>query len=96
MKDYLIIDREGILNVQKEFYQKLYKKGNTIDIEDSSLDWVNQYTRKIPEDLKEKLEEEIELEVLKESLSSMKHNTLPWPDGCSYEFLKIFWEELNI
>ena len=35
LKENLIKDREGILKAQKDFYQKLYSKGNTTNLKDN-------------------------------------------------------------
>ena len=48
IKNNLIKDREGILNAQKSFYQKLYSKGNTTTLDRSPLNWVTQYIQRIP------------------------------------------------
>ena len=95
IKDRLIKDREGILKAQKDFYQKLYSKGNTTNLEQSPLNWVTQHIRKLNENTKEKLEEEINLLEIEKVLFKMKNNKAPGPDGYCYEFFKIFWEEIK-
>ena len=95
IKDRLISDREGILKAQKYFYQKLYSKGNTTNLEQSPLNWVTQHIRKLNENTKEKLEEDINLLEIEKVLFKMKNNKAPGPDGYCYEFFKIFWEDIK-
>ena len=91
LKDNLIKNREGILKAKKDFYQKLYSKGNTTNLEQSPLNWVIQYVKR----LKEKLEEDINLFEIEKVLFKTKNNKSPGPDGYSYEFFKIFWEDMK-
>ena len=51
-KDNLITNRQEILKTQKDFYQKLYTKGQNTDLERSNLYWVTQYVRKISNERK--------------------------------------------
>ena len=53
LKDNLIKNREGILKAQKEFYQKLYSKGNTTNLEQSPLNWVIQHIKRLKDTTKE-------------------------------------------
>ena len=96
LKDNLIKDREGIINAQKDFYQKLYSKGNTTTLEGSPLYWVTQHIQRITDNIKNKLEEEITIAEIEEVLFKMKNNKAPGPDGYRYEFFKIFWEEMKL
>ena len=91
----LVKDREGILNAQKEFYQKLYRKEETINLENSSLHWVTQYIKRIPGGIKEELEKEVELEEIKITVFATKNNKSTGLDGFSNEFLKLFWVDLK-
>ena len=85
-KENLITNRQEILKTQKDFYQKLYKKGQTTDLERSDLHWVTQYVRKISNEKKLKLEQNINIEELEKVLFKTKNNKAPGPDGYSYEF----------
>ena len=51
--------------------------------------------RKLNNTKKEKLEENIKLTEIETVLFKMKNNKSPGPDGYSYEFFKIFWENLK-
>ena len=95
LKDKLIKNREGILKAQKDFYQKLYSTGNTTNLDQSPLNWVTQHMRRLNNTKKEKLEENINLTEIETVLFKMKNNKSPGPDGYSYEFFKIFWENLK-
>ena len=88
LKDNLIKDKEGILNVQKNFYQKLYSKGNTITLDRPPLNWVTQYIQRITDETKNKLEEDITIKEIEEVLFKTKNNRAPGPDGYSYGFFK--------
>ena len=94
-KENLITNRQEILKTQKDFYQKLYKKGQTTDLERSDLHWVTQYVRKISNEKKLKLEQNINIEELEKVLFKTKNNKAPGPDGYSYEFFKIFWDDIK-
>ena len=64
-------------------------------MERSNLHWVTQYVRKIPNESKQKLEQNISLEEVEKVLFNTKNNKAPGPDGYSYEFFKIFWDNIN-
>ena len=91
LNDNLIQHREGILKAQKDFYQKLYSKGNTTNLDQSPLNWVIQQIRRLNNTKKEKLEKNINLTEIETVLFKMKNNKSPNPDGYSYKFFKIFW-----
>ena len=55
LKDNLIKNREGILKAEKDFYQKLYSKGNTTNLEQSPLNWVIQYVKRLKDTKKGKI-----------------------------------------
>ena len=95
LNDNLIKNREGILKAKKDFYQKLYSKGNTTNLDQSPLNWVIQHIRRLNNTKKEKLEENINLTEIETVIFKMKNNKSPCPDGYSYEFFKIFWEDLR-
>ena len=96
LKDNLVKNKKGILKAQKDFYQKLYSKGNTTYLDQSPLNWVTQYIRRLNDTTKEKLEEDINLLEIERVLFKMKNNKAPGPDGYSYDFFKIFWEDIKI
>ena len=93
--DKLITDRQGILNTQKDFYQKWYKEGQNTKLERSNLHWVTQYVRKISNETKQKLEQNITIEEVEKVLFKTKNNKAPGPDGYSYDFLKLFWDDIK-
>ena len=95
LKDNLVKDRKGILKAQKDFYQKLYTEGNSTDLDQSPLNWVTQYIQRITDVTKDKLEEDINMIELEDTLFKTKNNKAPGPDGYSYEFFKTFWEEIK-
>ena len=86
-KDKLITDCQGILKTQKDFYQKLYKEGQNTKLERSNLHWVTQYVRKISNETKLKLEQNITLKEIEMVLFQTKNNKAPGPVGYSYKFL---------
>ena len=79
LKDNLIKHREGILKAQKDFYQKLYSKGNITNLEQSPLNWVIQHIRRLNNTKKEKLEEDINLTEIETVLFKMKKTQITWP-----------------
>ena len=70
-------------------------KGNTTNLDQSPLNWVTQYIRRINDTTKEKLEEDINLLEIENVLFKMKNNKAPGTDGYSYTFFKIFWEDIT-
>ena len=70
--DKLITDRQGILKTHKDFYQKLYKEGQNTELDRSNLHWVTQYVRKISNETKQKLEQNITIEEVEKVLFKTK------------------------
>ena len=83
-----VTDANEILHEQKEFYEKLYKKRNTSDIDldffDGNLPTLNDEDKNYCEGLLTEQE-------CKEALFDMKNEKSPGSDGLTVEFYKTFW-----
>ena len=79
-----------ILNEMKTFYETLYKKKDTENIE------YNNRLPKLNEEDKVNVEKEITMEDLKHVVYKSKNNKSPGPDGFSNEFYKFFWPQIQI
>ena len=74
----------------KTFYETLYKKKDTENIE------YNNRLPKLNEEDKVNVEKEITMEDLKHVVYKSKNNKSPGPDGFSNEFYKFFWPQIQI
>ena len=79
-----------ILKMQKDFYQKLYRKAMKI-----KFNLKNDTEKKLSQEQKEKLDEDISIEEMTKALKSMPNGKTPGGDGLSVSFYKSFWELLK-
>ena len=80
-----------ILNEQKNFYQELYKKDESV-----SFTYQNIENITISEQEKETMEKLPSLDELSMALKTCKRNKTPGIDGLSAEFYVMFWKLLKI
>ena len=93
--DFKITDAKKILEMQTDFYQKLFSSNNTIELKDSTFAPLLNNLPQLTEILKEKLEQPFSLKELEDSIKRSKPNKAPGPDGYTNEFFKFFKEELK-
>ena len=82
----------NILDVQKNYYKKLYKS-ELVDIKDD-LGFLN-FNRKISVTNRDSLDEKFNKDDLKKAIFMMKDNKSPGPDGISIEFYKRFFDIIS-
>ena len=91
----LIRDQDKILEIEKEYYEKLYTSRNP------DLEHIQQYINdtkidnKLSEIDNQTLEGEFTLEECTQSVFNMKLNKAPGIDGLSVEFYRTFWTHLK-
>ena len=84
-----------ILKCQQKFYENLYSdvsndvNGNPIE------DIVGENENKLSNDESQKLEGDIKLDELSNSLKNMKNDKSPGLNGFTVEFFKFFWTDLK-
>ena len=88
-------DESLIINHAHDFYKTLFRRRSTKSIQACSkfLDKID--TPLLSEDQKNKLEENITLEELTQSVESMNAGKTPGNDGLTVELYKSFWEHLK-
>ena len=91
-----VTNPKDILDEMKFFYQNLYNKKDTVNIEDTSFANLGNQLPKLNERDKSEIERDICLEDLKHTVFKSKNNKSPGPDGFSNEFYKQFWPRINI
>lgn len=86
-------DNAGMLQEATAFYQVLFKE-KEVDkgVGDSFLDRVEA---RVPEGVREGLEQPISIMELTEALRGMKNNKVPGGDGLPKEFYVTFWDMLS-
>ena len=85
-----------ILNEMKEFYEKLYREKNTLDINNSNYAHIANNLPKLNNIEKQHIDEKITLDDLKHIVYKSKNNKSPGPDGFTNEFYKIFWKQIKL
>ena len=85
-----------ILEEMRKFYENLYHKRESIDIQNTSLRNIKEKMPKLNGNDRETLENEITIEELGFIIKKSKNNKSPGPDGFTNEFYKIFWPNLKI
>ena len=86
----IIVDREGVLNEQVNFYQKLYSKDPKVEFE-----LTNDTNIRINENWKLKLDEPISLNEIHDAVFQLKIDKTPGLDGIPPEFYRTFWSKLG-
>ena len=95
---YKLIDEEGqeienqdkILEVQKSFYQNLYSKD-----EEVSFDMKNTSGIKVPKEIKQAQNQQIEIKEIEAAIKEMNNNKTPGFDGIPVDFYKVFWTSVK-
>ena len=83
-----------ILNLQKQYYNDLYKDNiNIDDVPISNL--IGENSCKLDNEESSRLEGEITYEELANALKNMKNSKSPGMDGFTAEFFKFFWVDLG-
>lgn len=97
-----LIDEDGkeytetkdILNLQKDFYKKLYSKNEDLNEENIEM-LIGENSEKLSDLDSEKLEGEIKYSELLQALKNMKNDKSPGQDGFTSEFFKFFWVDIG-
>ena len=85
----ICMDTNDIINVQVDFYKKLY---SSAEINKNECDFFSQQiTKKVSSNSHDMLNARLHLDELKNALRKMKNNKSPGPDGIIVEFYKIYW-----
>ena len=79
----------------KTFYQNLYSKRNTVNINDTNFANIANNLPKLNKNDNLELERDISEEDLELIVFKSKNNKSPGPDGYSNEFYKIFWPQIK-
>ena len=91
----VITNPKEILNEMKNFYETLYSKKCTTNINDTSYANIQNQLPKLTELEKKDISKEISIENLRHIVFKSKNNKSPGPDGFSNEFFKIFWLQIK-
>ena len=81
-----IIEPHKILDIQKQFYTKLYQEDEGV-----SFSMENQFNIYVPGKVKEQQNNQITLRDLEEAIKTMNNQKTPGSDGIPVEFYKTFW-----
>ena len=79
----------------KNFYQKLYNEGKTIDIDKTNYSNIERNIPKLNDAENTELERDISLEDLQQVVHNSKNNKSPAPDDFLNEFYKVFWPQIK-
>ena len=85
-----IVTPEGILEEERKFYEKLYEKDHGVH-----FNLPNIYGVHVPQEERQKQQEQITLEQLGIALKTMNNNKTPGQDGLPADFYKVFWSKLK-
>ena len=86
-----IVQQQDIIQLQKNFYQELYKSE-----EDVQFSLVNTFNVKVPDNIREQQEIQVTIADLQEAIKTMNNNKTPGEDGIPVDFYKVFWPKLAI
>ena len=95
---YKVIDDKGvehtqsmqILQVQKQFYDDLYKEDK-----DVKFDLDNKYGVFVPQEIKLQQDTMLQQTDLEQAIKGMKNSKTPGSDGIPADFYKIFWNQIK-
>ena len=88
-------ETKEILKCQQKFYENLYSDISN-DVDGNPIeDIVGENENKLSNDESQKLEGNIKLGELSNSLKNMKNDISPGLDGFTVEFFKFFWTDLK-
>ena len=85
-----VTEQEQILNIQKEYYQKLYQEDK-----DVQFTLQNNYGITVPPEIREHQDQQITLKDLEQAIKTMNNNKTPGPDGIPIDFYKVFWAKIK-
>lgn len=91
----IITDPEKILNLQRDFYQKLFTDTNHNNDEADRELFESVELPKIPNIEKIKCEKQVSEYELTKSIKSMKNGRSPGTDGLTSEFYKLFYIDIK-
>ena len=83
-------DPQKILELQKNYYMKLYQKDK-----DVNFTLKNIYGIIVPENIQLAQEQQLVLKDLEEAIKTMKNNKTPGQDGIPADFYKVFWSRIK-
>ena len=83
-------DANKILQVQEEFYKKLYEEDKHVQ-----FNLVNEYDIKVKDPVREIQNQQITKSDLTCAIKKMKNNRTPGKDGIPIDFYKVFWKYLE-
>ena len=83
---------ENIQQIQKEFYEDLYKSQNLTHNESTINEFLEFMDQRLSEEEREELERDITLEEMEKVVKLMPNNKSPGLDGIPIEFYKQYWE----
>ena len=86
----LITDPKSILEHQCQFYEQLYKA----DV-DVKFTLSNNFGIYVPNDIKEKQDQQLLVQDLCKAMKLMNNNKTPGSDGIPVDFYKVFWSRLS-
>ena len=91
----IITDQESILHEIEKYYQQLFMKDSTTNI--NTLNHLKQLQnfKKLSDHQATKLDLDLTIEELGKSLKKMKNGKSPGIDGFPCEFFKVFWDKLK-
>ena len=90
----LIQDQKEILNETMQFYKDLYSKREVKNVDLNAL-FANFPVPILGEEMTNKLEGPLSYSELLFCLKKSSNNTSPGYDGFSYEFFKVFWNDIG-
>ena len=84
-------ETKEVLKCQRKFYENLYSDNLVNADERPIVDIIGENENKLSNEESEKLEGDIKLDELSNSLKNMKNEKSPGLDGFTVEFYKFFW-----
>ena len=87
-------ETQEILNLQKEFYQKLYSQNQELNDEEIET-LIGENSDKLSDADSNLLEGELKYFELLQALKNMKNEKSPGQDGFTVECFKVFWVDLG-
>ena len=89
-QDVELEDPEQIIQVQKRFYDELYREDKEVN-----FDLVNTTEINVPEQIREDQDMQITMTDCEDAIKKMKNNKTPGQDGIPVDFYKVFWNQLK-
>lgn len=90
-KNEILKDPGKILRELKNYYQKLYSSKDHSEFIQEGMG----NSPKLPEEIKEVLEQPFTIEEISEALKALPNNKCPGLDGLTTEFYKAFWPQIK-